>query len=91
MSRKRIDLVGEVFDHLTVIGLDSIDKKTKQSKWLCKCECGNERVVLGGNLTSGNTSSCGCIRKSRSKNKVKRATEIDAYWNQLMAGDKHAI
>ena len=38
MSRKRIDLVGEVFDHLTVIGLDSIDKKTKQSKWLCKCE-----------------------------------------------------
>lgn len=32
-------------------------------RWLCKCECGNEFVIITGSLTSGNTKSCGCLRK----------------------------
>jgi hypothetical protein len=31
-------------------------------KWLCRCSCGNEKLVSSRNLRSGNTSSCGCIR-----------------------------
>lgn len=30
-------------------------------KWRCKCECGNEAVVVGPNLTRGTTRSCGCL------------------------------
>ncbi len=33
------------------------------SHWLCRCDCGKETVVCGGNLTSGNTKSCGCSHK----------------------------
>lgn len=30
-------------------------------KWRCLCDCGNETMVLGGNLIMGNTKSCGCL------------------------------
>ena len=33
-------------------------------KWLCKCDCGNENVVVnGGSLSTGHTKSCGCYNK----------------------------
>lgn len=31
--------------------------------WLCKCDCGNEKVILGTSLRIGATKSCGCINK----------------------------
>ena len=33
--------------------------------WLCKCDCGNSKIVLANNLVKGNTKSCGC-KSSRS-------------------------
>lgn len=36
---------------------------TKYSKWLCRCECGNEIKVTAYRLKSGNTKSCGCLKK----------------------------
>ena len=43
----------------------SIDKQCgrKDAVWKCKCDCGNIVEVLGGNLSSKNSSSCGCVRK----------------------------
>lgn len=32
----------------------------KSAKWLCKCECGNEKEIFENNLRSGTSSSCGC-------------------------------
>lgn len=34
-------------------------------KWVCLCDCGKETIVDKNNLTSGNTSSCGCLREER--------------------------
>jgi hypothetical protein len=31
--------------------------------WLCQCDCGKRCIVIGENLRSGNTRSCGCLRK----------------------------
>jgi len=31
--------------------------------WLCRCECGNERIVLGKCLRNGHTQSCGCLNR----------------------------
>ena len=31
--------------------------------WLCKCDCGNEKVVVSDNLSSGKSKSCGCLKK----------------------------
>lgn len=55
---RRLDLVGHKFGRLTVIKLD--DNSVGRTKWVCQCECGKEKVVLGTSLTTGNTKSCGC-------------------------------
>ncbi|MEK0337174.1 MAG: hypothetical protein QQN41_07060, partial [Nitrosopumilus sp.] len=38
----------------------------RQSRWLCKCDCGKEIIILGYNLKNGTTKSCGCLRKEKS-------------------------
>lgn len=32
--------------------------------WLCRCDCGTEKVVRAQALKSGSTKSCGCYQKS---------------------------
>jgi len=32
-------------------------------RWLCQCDCGNTKVVLGDKLKNGNTQSCGCYQQ----------------------------
>lgn len=60
---KPIDLTGNRYGRLTVI--KKVPSNTKKTKWLCVCDCGESRIVQGGNLVSGNTTSCGCIQKER--------------------------
>lgn len=36
-------------------------------RWLCKCDCGRTVEVTVGALRSGNTTSCGCSRRSHGK------------------------
>lgn len=59
MSRL-IDLTGQRFGHLVVVG--RAKSTNKNSAWLCKCDCGRYTVVRAPNLKSGGTQSCGCIR-----------------------------
>jgi len=42
--------------------------KHKQLVWRCVCECGKEVSVRGYCLTSGHTTSCGCIRQTNRNN-----------------------
>ena len=61
------DLTGQRFGMLTVIKQVMKPKHLKKEGvyWLCKCDCGNEHIVLTCNLTSGHTTNCGCIRKKQ--------------------------
>ena len=58
--RKIEDLTGQQFGYLIIIEFAGIHKRNAQ--WKCRCECGNEKVVMGHNLKSGNVKSCGCLR-----------------------------
>lgn len=57
---KFIDLTGKTFGHLTV--LENLGKLNgaKEYSWRCQCDCGQETIVKGISLRSGNTKSCGC-------------------------------
>jgi hypothetical protein len=54
------DLAGQRFGRLTV---KHRAEGAGKPHWLCQCDCGNQCVVIGENLRSGNTKSCGCLRK----------------------------
>lgn len=60
MSRKQgfRDITGQRFGRLTVAR--RVEGCPDQTKWLCRCDCGNERRVWKSSLTSGRTTSCGC-------------------------------
>ena len=65
---KAKDLTDMKFGRLTVIERAGTDK-FRRALWLCKCDCGNEKILPGGNLTSGHTTSCGCYNREISKEK----------------------
>lgn len=54
------DLTGQRFGRLMAIAPD-VTRDGKRH-WRCRCDCGNEVSVVTSSLTTGNTSSCGCLR-----------------------------
>lgn len=55
-----IDLTKQRFDRLIVI--KRIMSVKKQPTWLCKCDCGKERIIQGNHLRNGVIGSCGCLK-----------------------------
>lgn len=55
------DITGQTFSRLKVLRRSGINSAGKAT-WLCRCECGQEKVVCGKSLRTGNTRSCGCLR-----------------------------
>lgn len=64
------DLKGKRFNRLVVEKLDHQKKYSHGSKtyWLCKCDCGKQKVVRRDHLISGGTQSCGCLEKENLRN-----------------------
>lgn len=63
MSRKAIDLAGQRFGKLIVLGVAGERRGSRRNIiWFCRCDCGNERLVSTGDLRAGHTRSCGCLR-----------------------------
>ena len=40
--------------------------------WLCKCDCGNEKIISGCSLKSNLTRSCGCLHSESSKKNAEK-------------------
>lgn len=64
-----VDLTGQRFSKLTVISEVAPyypKNQYRKRRWLCKCDCGAETIVLQSNLTARQgTKSCGCITRSK--------------------------
>lgn len=59
----KLDLVGQRFGKLVVIKRAGSDKHWK-TLWECQCDCGSPPlIVVGSNLTKGNSKSCGCTKR----------------------------
>ena len=54
-----VDIAGQRFGRLVAVRV----AQSKPRKWLCRCDCGNDTVVLTRDLRNGNTTSCGCRKK----------------------------
>lgn len=80
---KFIDLTGQRFGRLTVIGW-SYNDKNNASHWLCKCDCGNHKIIRGDGLRNRVTRSCGCYHKEKMKESATKhgyaGTKIYSIW-----------
>ncbi len=56
------DLTGERFGRLLVLHKNGYNKH-HQLYWMCECECGTSKNVLGCVLSRGECNSCGCLHK----------------------------
>ena len=66
LAMPRIDLAiaGKKFWRLTAIApVSSAHRGDRVTVWTCRCDCGNAVEVGRNHLLSGNTRSCGCLRK----------------------------
>lgn len=54
------DLTGQRFGRLTVVKRQPGNSENNKVRWLCKCDCDNEVVVLTNSLLTDHTKSCGC-------------------------------
>lgn len=54
---------GTRFGKLTVVGRAGREQDGKRTRqmWLCRCDCGNEKVIMDRHLASGHAKSCGCL------------------------------
>jgi hypothetical protein len=59
-----IDLSGRKYGRLTVVKRTGKDRQ-RRYHWLCRCSCGEEKIVRGDSLKSGKTKSCGCLHKEK--------------------------
>jgi hypothetical protein len=57
-----VDMTGQSFGRLTVIG--RAENAGKRTRWLCRCECGGEKPFQRGDLLFGRAVSCGCYRNA---------------------------
>jgi len=80
MKNKGIDLVGRRFSRLTVISEQPKDKNNIR-RWLCSCDCGNEKVVYQNSLCSGATKSCGCYSAEQTSRRMSQG------WNKVFTKD----
>lgn len=55
------DLTGRTFGRLTVS--EHAGFINGRHHWLCNCICGSQTTVKNGDLLSGSTASCGCLRR----------------------------
>lgn len=55
-----VDLAGQKYGRWTVLSHEGFNKHNA-AMWLCRCECGTEKIITGAGLRSGSSKSCGCL------------------------------
>ena len=65
----KIPMLGKKFGKLIVI--EQVESPNKRLYYRCQCECGNYTVVVGEDIRSGHTTSCGCL-KSKGEDAISK-------------------
>ena len=84
---KKIDLTNKQFGYWTVIREATKEEKNNRpgAFWLCKCQCGTEKIVSGQILRNNESKSCGCktIQYISEKNKNKAEDLTGQHFGKL--------
>jgi hypothetical protein len=81
MAKRSPVFAGAVFNQWTAIRFVSSQANKCNRRWLCRCSCGNERIIMIGSIVSGHSKSCGCLRKP-----TKTEARINAIFKTIKRG-----
>lgn len=87
---KKLNLAGKKFGRLLVLNEEGKTPRG-QIKWKCLCDCGNQVVVVGGNLKNGTTKSCGCLRNEKLSKMARKRNDPNRYWKQPWHGSYESM
>lgn len=62
-----IDRTGQRYGSWTVLRRSAKTQAGRAAFWDCRCDCGTLQTVVGGNLASGISTNCGCLRTTTTK------------------------
>lgn len=79
----RLQLVGNRFGILTVV--ERVVNGVNKNKFKCLCDCGNERIIVAGELNRGNHKSCGCRMGKPVTTKAYRDHPLYDVWKGMKA------
>ena len=82
MKKELIDMLYQKCGRLTVIS--RAENKNNRAYWNCLCECGNKTVVSGKKLRTGQTQSCGCLRKESASKQGHKNRHNEEYIKQKL-------
>lgn len=77
------NLIGKRFGKLIVVGQSNNDKYEKTT-WICKCDCGNIKIVSRNHLMMGNVKSCGCLRIKHGHAKRGKHSKTYYVWGAMI-------
>ena len=77
--QRRVDLIGKVFSHLTVVSVCETDDRF----YNCVCSCGNVKRSFFVHLTMGKAISCGCVKKPGPAKHRKIFTKAWYAWSAM--------
>lgn len=100
-SKRAKNLVGLRFGLLTAVS--RLAKIRTPTRYLCTCDCGESTEVLGTELISGGTRSCGCLQRrtgpdnprwrgiyEEERNRMFNGTKYQSWKRRVKNRDKHA-
>ena len=86
---RHFDLTGRSFGRLTAIS----PRRTNSGAfgWLCRCRCGNEKIVRTPDLINGHTQSCGCLCRDKTSTHHLSNTPPYDIWSTMLKRCKNPL
>ena len=105
MGSKPKDITGQRFGRMTVLRDSGERCSDRGVLWLCKCDCGNEKIARGSDLKRGHVKSCGCLKreidekaininkshKKQAEEQLKEGTKLDALTKKISKNNTSGV
>lgn len=80
-SNNFIDMHGKRYGRLLVLDRaeDAISARSRHTRWNCICDCGKLVTVRSSGIMTGDTRSCGCLRRDLLNEKSSKKSKMPEY------------
>lgn len=85
--QKTKDEKGKKYGRLLVLFKAEEPNSSRQTRWVCRCDCGTTTVVVGTDLRRGDSQSCGCLGKEKVRGaflKKARGNALDRFDEDIL-------